>query len=102
MKIITLKCENREPDGTSHAKRMRRAGRLPSVVYGRQIPAVHVSVDTKDFGTALDGGARVVDLENPEGEVVRVDPDRHLLFLQGSVPGHPNALVRVRAAVSSR
>jgi large subunit ribosomal protein L3 len=35
-------------------------------------------------------------------KVVRVDPERHLLFLQGSVPGHPNALVRVRAAIASR
>jgi large subunit ribosomal protein L3 len=34
-------------------------------------------------------------------EVVRVDPEANLLYLRGSVPGHPNALVRVRAAVAS-
>ncbi len=32
-------------------------------------------------------------------EVVRVDPERHLLFVRGSVPGHPNGLVRVRPAI---
>ncbi len=31
-------------------------------------------------------------------EVVHVDPERNLLYLSGSVPGHPNGLVRVRAA----
>ena len=34
-------------------------------------------------------------------EVVRVDTDRHLLFLRGAVPGHANALVKVRPAVAS-
>jgi len=32
-------------------------------------------------------------------EVVRVDPERGLLFLRGSVPGHRNGVVRVRPAV---
>jgi large subunit ribosomal protein L3 len=30
--------------------------------------------------------------------VARVDADRNLLLVHGSVPGHPNSLVRVRAA----
>lgn len=30
-------------------------------------------------------------------EVVRVDPEKNLLLVKGSVPGHPNGLVRVRA-----
>lgn len=34
-------------------------------------------------------------------EVVRVDPEANLLYLRGSVPGHPNALVRVRPAVAA-
>lgn len=32
-------------------------------------------------------------------EVVKVDPERGLLFVRGSVPGHPNGLVRVRPTV---
>lgn len=35
-------------------------------------------------------------------EVVRVDPEQNLLFLRGSVPGHPEGMVRVRAAVAPR
>ena len=33
--------------------------------------------------------------------VARVDADRNLLFIRGAVPGHRNALVRVRPAVGS-
>lgn len=35
-------------------------------------------------------------------EVVRVDADRGLLFLRGGVPGHPNAVLRVRASVKAK
>lgn len=34
-------------------------------------------------------------------EVVRVDTEQNLLFVRGSVPGHPNGIVRVRRAVAS-
>ncbi len=34
--------------------------------------------------------------------VAKVDAERNLLFIRGSVPGHPNAVVRVRPAVASR
>jgi len=33
-------------------------------------------------------------------EVVRVDPEKNLLFIRGGVPGHNNGLVRVRKAVA--
>lgn len=35
-------------------------------------------------------------------EVVRVDPERNLLFLKGGVPGHNDAWVRVRQTVRAR
>ena len=34
--------------------------------------------------------------------VVKVDPERNLLFVRGGVPGHRNAIVRVRAAIAPR
>jgi large subunit ribosomal protein L3 len=34
--------------------------------------------------------------------VERIDPERHLLFLRGAVPGHRDGLVRVRRAVRAR
>ncbi|MAG32521.1 MAG: 50S ribosomal protein L3 [Deltaproteobacteria bacterium] len=35
-------------------------------------------------------------------EVVRVDPERNLLFLRGAVPGHKNGLVRIRKALAGQ
>jgi large subunit ribosomal protein L3 len=35
-------------------------------------------------------------------KVVKVDPEQNLLFVRGGVPGHRNAVVRVRAAVAPR
>jgi large subunit ribosomal protein L3 len=35
-------------------------------------------------------------------EVVRVDPDKGLLFVRGGVPGHNNGLVRVRSSVRAK
>jgi large subunit ribosomal protein L3 len=35
-------------------------------------------------------------------EVVRVDPERRLLFVRGGVPGHNDAMVRVRPSVRAR
>lgn len=35
-------------------------------------------------------------------EVVRVDAERGLLYVRGAVPGHPNAVVRVRPTIKAR
>ncbi len=35
-------------------------------------------------------------------EVVRVDPEKSLLYLRGAVPGHSNGLVRVRRSVRAK
>lgn len=35
-------------------------------------------------------------------EVVRVDPEKNLLFVRGGVPGHNDAVVRVRSSVRAR
>jgi large subunit ribosomal protein L3 len=35
-------------------------------------------------------------------EVVRVDPEKRLLFVRGGVPGHNDAMVRVRPSVKAR
>jgi len=35
-------------------------------------------------------------------EIVRIDSDRSLLFVRGAVPGHNNAVVRVRPSVRAR
>jgi large subunit ribosomal protein L3 len=35
-------------------------------------------------------------------KVVKVDPEKNLLFIRGGVPGHRNGIVRVRTAVAGR
>jgi len=32
-------------------------------------------------------------------EVIRIDTERNLLFVRGAVPGHKNALVKIRKAI---
>ena len=66
MKVVKLKTESRTPKGTTGARRARRTGRTPAVVYGDGKEPEHVSVDTHDFVGALDHGARVIEhLELP-------------------------------------
>jgi large subunit ribosomal protein L3 len=35
-------------------------------------------------------------------EIVRIDSDRSLIFIRGAIPGHKNAVVRVRPSVRAR
>lgn len=72
MKVSKLKSEPREGRGTSAARRVRRQGRVPAVVYGEGAPAEHIAVDAHDFRIAVDHGARVVDLDAGAAEPERV------------------------------
>lgn len=44
----TLKAELREGTGKGVARKLRQAGRLPAVVYGRDMESIHVSLDAHD------------------------------------------------------
>jgi large subunit ribosomal protein L25 len=57
MAEISLVAEPGRATGSSESKRIRRAGRIPAVVYGHGIDAVPVSVDARDFRHALSGDA---------------------------------------------
>lgn len=63
MKVVKLNAEPRDKKGTAEVRRMRRAGRLPGVVYGRGKTTKEISVGMRDFSRALEKGARVLDLE---------------------------------------
>jgi large subunit ribosomal protein L25 len=67
MKEFVLKTEPRTETGTSAARRLRRDGRVPAVVYGQGEDPVHVVVDERDLSAALRHHAQVIDLELPEG-----------------------------------
>lgn len=64
-----LNVSSREAVGTSAVKRLRRAGQLPAVVYGRGQDAVNVSVDAHEFRVLLahHGAGGLLTLKFTEG-----------------------------------
>ena len=59
MAEITLVAQPGRATGTPESKRLRRSGRIPAVVYGHGIDAESVSVDAREFRSALSGDAGV-------------------------------------------
>ena len=56
----TLTATPRERTGTRYARRLRKAGRLPAVIYGHKRDNVPVSVDEKEALAILERGAHIV------------------------------------------
>ena len=63
MKKGTLAAESRKVGSKGDLNALRRAGRIPGVVYGAGAEPVAVSVLEKDVQAALRSGARVLDLK---------------------------------------
>jgi large subunit ribosomal protein L25 len=57
-----LDVASREPEGSRSARRLRRSGRVPGVLYGGDAEPVSFSVDARDLRVALAGSGAVVDL----------------------------------------
>ena len=53
MAEVKLKADRRNEAGKGSARRTRAAGRVPGVVYGRGMDPVAISVDRREFVTAL-------------------------------------------------
>lgn len=70
MEMIPLKVEMRTETGKGPARRMRAAGSIPAVVYGRGRDTLHVSVPHKDLGSvyASSDANVLIDLEVPGQE----------------------------------
>jgi large subunit ribosomal protein L25 len=60
---VVLAAEKRQGHGSRKAAHLRKAGRVPAVVYGHKQDAVSVSVLQDDLARAVRHGARVVDLQ---------------------------------------
>ena len=56
MKEIVLKVRPREKRGKEHAKKLRRSGFIPAVVYGQKTPSVLLEIENKSFSALLRGG----------------------------------------------
>lgn len=57
-----LDVASRDPDGSRSARRLRRTGRIPGVLYGGGAESVSFSVDARELRLALAGSGAVVDL----------------------------------------
>jgi large subunit ribosomal protein L25 len=57
-----LDVRSRAADGSRAARRLRRSGRVPGVVYGGSGDAVGFDVDARDLRLALAGSGAVLDL----------------------------------------
>jgi large subunit ribosomal protein L25 len=60
---VTLVAQSRDNRGTHEARRMRKQGRIPAVVYGHKEATLTVAVGRDDLHKAIRAGARVVDLQ---------------------------------------
>ena len=61
MSEVRLPAEPRTEFGKGGARRTRRAGKIPAVIYGHGAPPRHVSLPAKEFGHAIKhGGANVL------------------------------------------
>jgi large subunit ribosomal protein L25 len=56
MKEFVLKAKPRERVGKEHAKKLRRNGFIPAVVYGQQAASLPLEIEAKSFQALLRGG----------------------------------------------
>ena len=65
MEIAKLTAEPRKTGGTRAAKRIRRQGKVPGIIYGHGLAPEPVTVDRKELETAIEHGAQVINLGLP-------------------------------------
>ena len=69
MSEVRLLAEIRTEFGKGGARRTRRAGKIPAVLYGHGTDPRHLSLPARDFSHALKGGANtVLTLQFPDGD----------------------------------
>ncbi|HEU0316361.1 MAG TPA: 50S ribosomal protein L25 [Solirubrobacteraceae bacterium] len=75
----TLTAQTREPHGTSEARRLRREGAVPGVVYGGESDAVAIVVDARELRHALAAGGQLITLavDGSDTPVVLKEHQRH-------------------------
>lgn len=66
--VMTLKAESRNEVGKKIAKRLRREGRIPAIIYGEQKESIPISIAAADLKTILKS-------ETGENTVLRIHRD---------------------------
>jgi large subunit ribosomal protein L25 len=64
---VVLSADAREGNGSHKARRLRREGLIPAVLYGHGEGTVSVSVNGEQFEHAIRHGVRVLDLKTTKG-----------------------------------
>jgi large subunit ribosomal protein L25 len=75
----TLTAQTREPHGTGEARRLRREGAVPGVLYGGDGDAVAITVDARELRHALAAGGQLITLtvDGTDSPVVVKELQRH-------------------------
>ena len=68
METLEIKADPREKGSKNSARRLRRNGKIPAVLYGPKTPSVSLQVDKKDFSTrvAVLEGSHLVRLKSSD------------------------------------
>jgi large subunit ribosomal protein L25 len=61
---VVLDTQPRTQHGTAAARKLRRQGLVPAVIYGHKQETVPVALNAEELGNAIRHGARVVDLKS--------------------------------------
>jgi len=59
---VSIAAELRSDFGKGAARRLRRAGQVPAVIYGADTALVHVSVDAHELGQAIRNPKTVLEI----------------------------------------
>jgi len=62
---VVLSAQSRASKGSAEARRLRRSGRIPGVIYGRKGESVSIDLDARDFTNGIKGIS--------ESTIVKVD-----------------------------
>ncbi len=92
--VLTLNIEKRENAGTGAARTLRRNGRVPAIVYGKNYPEIRISANLKELVSKYEKGhftSKVVDL-NLDGKTIKVVPKQVQLDPVTDVPLHVDFL----------
>jgi large subunit ribosomal protein L25 len=87
MEIAKLEAAPRQVGGTRAARRLRRVGKLPGIVYGHQEAAETVIVDAHELGLLLEHGAHLVELQMSDKAQPALIKDVQYAYL-GTDPVH--------------
>lgn len=63
MQVESINVKNRDPHGTRTARRLRKAGQVPGIMYGHGQPPQAISVDEKSLERLVSRGTHVVNIE---------------------------------------